>query len=185
MDRAEILKSDMRKRIKQIEHIMYKLQCISGFRSNTTVSLFHHKLEEKRKHFKNALSTPQGWMSYESISKSDSLTNSILVGNRLEIFALEIYYEELAIRYHNAFFGFYNPEPFKLFGTFPDYIYYKGKSGGLKQYNEIRTAVQNDPSLILKEREKITAYLKKGWEYCVSKRKGEPFPIDLTIPEGY
>lgn len=183
--RAEKLRADIRKRIKQISCIMDKAQHITGYSQFPNVRLFYHKLEKRKKYFENALATPGGWIPFDSISRTERLTDSILVGHRLEVFAFEIEYEQLALGYHRGFFGFYHPDPFLLFGISPGYVYNKGQSGGVTQYNEVRTAVGKDPSMILRERERITAYLKKGWETCASRRNGEPFPIDLTIPEGY
>ena len=187
MDTEELLKNDMRKRIKQINYIIRKTQLIPRYYSNTTLKLFLHRMDKRKKYYENALNTAGGWIPFNSISKSEHLTNSIIVGQRLEVFAFEVEFERLALRYHSGFFGFYHPESFKLFGINEQYVYDKGVSNGVRipAYDTVRSAIQNDPSLILREREKVTAYLKRGWETCVSKRQGENFPIDLTIPEGY
>ena len=187
MDRVELMKQNLRKWVKQIDYIRNKLQRISGFVHSNSMRLFDNHLKKTRDHFESALTTPEGWQSYASITKSERLTNSIIIGYRLEVFTLEVRFEFLAIRHENAFFGFYNPEAFKLFGLTPELVYDKGLSGGGKipAYDAVRSAIQNDPSLILREREKVTEYINKGCQTSVFKRTGDPFPIDLTIPEGY
>lgn len=182
--RAEKLRADLRKRVKQIDYIMQKVTRISTYSQFATLKVFYNRLEKKKKYFENALTTPAGWVSFESISKNERYTESLLVGNRLEVFGFEIEYEQFAIHYDKGFFGFYHPDRFLLFGIPPEYVFSRGEYGK-DDYARVRSAVQNDPSLILREREKVTAYLKKGWESCPSKRRGEEFPIDLTIPEGY
>lgn len=186
MDRVELMKLHLRKMITQIEYIRHKLQHISRFNEFSKMKLFDYELEKAKKYYENALS-PSGWQPYISITNSEKLTNSIIVGHRLEIFAYEVRFERFAIRYENEFFGFYHPEPFNLFGISEELIYNKGINGGIriKEYDDVRSAIQNDPSLILKEREKVTTYLYRGSETSVFRRNGGKFPIDLTIPGGY
>ena len=186
MDRAELMKEDLRKRITQIEYIRHKLQHISRFYEFPNLKLFDHKLEKVKKSFEDAF-TPTGWYPYISITNNESLTNAILLGRRLEIFVYEVRFERLAIAYDSGFFGFYHPEPFKLFGLNEELVYNNGLHGGVRipAYDEVRLAIRRDPSLILREREKVTAYIYKGSETSVFRRNGGKFPIDLTIPGGY
>jgi len=188
MDRVELMRSHLRQMITKIEYIRHKLQHVSRFNEFTEMKLFDHHLEKTKKYYENALTTPSGWQSFDSITKSERLTNSILIGHRLEIFAFEVRFERLAVKYANEFYGFYHPEPFNLFGISEYLIYDKGiisKDVRSKEYDAVRSAIQKDPSLILKEREKVTAYLYRGCETAVFKKSGKSFPIDLTVPGGY
>lgn len=182
--RAERIRADLRKRVKQIDYIMHKVQRISTYTQFANIRVFYHRLDKKKKYFENALTTPAGWIPFDSISRNERYTESALVGNRLEVFGFEIEFEQLAVNYDRGFFGFYHPDRFLLFGISPEYVFSRGEYGK-DDYAKVRSAIQKDPSLILRERERVTAYLKKGWESCASKRNGEKFPIDLTIPEGY
>ncbi len=187
MTRAERLKDDLNKRIAQINHIRLKVQRLNSFASSSTLRAFENRLKKRQEYFEDAYRGGPNWISYQSLSNSEELTTSIIVGQRLEIFTLEVEFERFAITYSTEFFGFYSPEPFKLFGLEPDLVFNKGYSGGyyVDSYGRVRDAINKNPSLILKEREKVTEYLIRGSETCVYKRQGKPFPIDLTVPYGY
>lgn len=187
MDNVELMKADLRKRVEQIEYIRQKVGRISGRGEFSTIRLFEHKLETVRKRYEAAL-TPAGWQSsYASITKSDRLTQSLIVGRRLEVFTFEVNFELMAIRYDSGFFGFWHPDRFNLFGLDFELVYNQGSSGGVRvpRYDAVRSAIQEDPSMIPRERERVTEYIMRGCQTCVFKRNGESFPIDLTIPYGY
>lgn len=187
MTRAERLKNDLYIRIAQIKHIRSKVQRLSGFASSSTLRVFDNRLKRRQDYFQNAYDGLANWNSYQSISNSEELTHSIIVGQRLEIFALEVEFEMFALKCNWEFFGFYNPDRFMLFGLHPDLVYNKGYSGSyyVDSYGRVRDEINKNPYLISKEREKVTAYLMKGCEYCSFKKQGKPFPIDLSIPYGY
>ncbi len=183
----ELLKSSIKKHIAQLDCIMGKVKHISRYSEFPEIRLFYYKLDEKKKYFERAISSPGAWQQFAGIARNKRLTDSILVGWRIEIFAHEVRYERLLLYYGNELWGFYNPDRFLLFGLPEDYVYNGGMLNGSQrpEYSKVRTEIQNNPDLILKEREKVTQYLKKGYENSVAKRNGKPFPIDVTIPYGY
>ena len=187
MTTTEKLKNDLCVRIEQLKHIRHKVQHLNGFSSSSTLKVFDNRLKKRQDYFQNAYDGGANWNSYRSISSSEDLTHSIIVGQRLEIFALEVEFEMFALKCSREFFGFYNPDRFMLFGLSPELVYNKGYSGGyyVDSYARVRDEINKDPSLILKEREKVTQYLIRGSETCAYKKQGKPFPIDLTVPYGY
>ena len=187
MDNTELIKSDLRLRIKQIEHIRQKVKRINRYSEFAHIRLYANKLDEVRREYESRL-TPTGWAGIASIAANDKLTKSILSTYRLNTFIYEVRYESMAVNYDTNFFGFYNPETFTLFGLSTDTVFNFGMiSGGYRDegYGKLMIAVKEDPSIIQREREKVTAYLYRGFESTVSKRRGNPFPIDLTVPGGY
>ena len=187
MDNTELIKSDLRLRIRQIEHIRQKVQRIDRYREFPHIRLYADRLERVRKEYESRF-TPAGWAGIASVALNDKLTRSILSTYRLNSFIYEVRFESMAVNYDSRFFGFYHPEPFTLFGLSTDTVFNFGMiSGGYRDegYGKLMIAVKEDPSIIQREREKVTAYLYRGFESTVSKRHGKPFPIDLTIPGGY
>lgn len=187
MDYTERIKSDIRLRIRQLDYIQSKLRSIPRFSQFTDLKCFFHKLTDEKKKYEERL-TPTGWAYLGSVPYTERLAESFLLNNRLRSFVYEVRYETLAVNYHDAFFGFYHPESFLLFGLSPGTVYNFGMmSGGIRDagYSKFLTALHKDPSLITREREKVTAYIMRGIETSVFKRKGEKFPIDLTIPGGF
>ena len=187
MDNTELIKSDLRLRIRQIEHIMNKVRHIDRFGEFSDIKLFYYKLSDVKKEYESRF-TPTGWAGISGIAGNDRLTRSVLTGYRFKSFVYEVRYESLAVNYDTRFFGFHHPEPFLLFGISSATVFNFGKiSGGFQdeKYNKVLSDVHKDPSLILRERERVTAYLMRGCGTSVFKRNGESFPIDLTIPGGY
>lgn len=187
MDNTELIKSDIRLRIRQLEHIQHKVRHIDRYNEFSDIRLFDHRLEKAKKIYESRF-TPTGWAGMSSIAGNERLTKSILSTYRLNAFIYEIRFESLATNYDSRFFGFYHPETFSIFGLSPRLVFNFGMITSDRRdpgYDKLMMALRDDPSLIQREREKITAYLYRGSETSVFKRKGERFPIDLTIPGGY
>lgn len=187
MDNASLLQSQIRLRIMQTEHIMSKVKGINRFSEFSNIRVFYHKLSDVRKQYMDRL-TPTGWAGIQSITANDRLTKATLNAYRLYSLIYEVRYESLAVNYDSRFFGFYNPEPFLFFDIDPDIMFNLGViPGGMrdKGYEGVLRAINLDPSIIPKEHERIASYLMRGYANSVAGRRGDKFPIDLTIPGGY
>ena len=187
MDYELLLKSDYRLRIRQLTYIREKLARIPRFREFSDMVMFYHKLNDEIKKYENYF-TASGLYNLSNIAKSRTVSESVLLSNRFHTFVYEMRYESLAVNYHDAFFGFYHPEKFTLFGLPTSTVYNFGAiTGGYRDadYDKMYAALRRDPDMILREREKVTKYIMRGCETSVFKRNGEPFPIDLTVPGGY
>ena len=188
MDYELLLKSDYRLRIRQLTHIREKLAHIPRFSEFSDMVMFYHKLNDEIKKYENYF-TATGLYNLSNMAKSKTVSESVLLSNRFHTFVYEVRYESLAVKYHGAFFGFYHPEPFALFGLPVSTVYNFGAiTGGFRDedYDKMYSALRQNPdTMIMREREKVTKYIMRGCETSVFKRKGEPFPIDLTVPGGY
>lgn len=188
MDIAERVNADLRLRVEQLACIKDKVMHITRYSEFPEIRLFAHHLEETKKKYEGILAAPGSWLSYDAVLKNEKVRSSVLFGWRLDTFVYEVRYERMALRDHSRFFGFYNPDSFLLFGLPEHIVYGKGYYNGAqnKEYFEVLKKLQKDPSLILAEREKVTAYLRRGCDTPLFRSKGLSFPpIDLTVPGGY
>ena len=188
MDVAEKINADLRLRIRQVAHIRDKVRRITRYSEFPEIRLFAHRLAEVKEEYEKILAVPYSWLSYEAVLKNEKIRSSVLFGWRLDTFVYEVRYERMALRDHGLFFGFYNPDSFLLFGLPEDIVYSKGYYNGARneEYFAVRKRLQEDPSLLLAEREKVTDYLRRGCDTPLFRSRGLSFPpIDLTVPGGY
>ncbi|MBO7293115.1 MAG: hypothetical protein J6V07_04190 [Clostridia bacterium] len=188
MDIAEKIFADLRLRIRQLAHIGDKVKRITRYAEFPEIRLFARHLEDTKKKYEGILAVPGSWLSYDAVLKNERVRSSVLFGWRLDTFVYEVRYERMALRDHGTFFGFYNPDPFLIFGLPEHIVYGKGYYNGAqsKEYFAVLKKLQENPSLIPAEREKVTAYLRRGCDTPLFRGRGLAFPpIDLTVPGGY